>query len=502
MTSSEIEGSAVEGVAPPPARDLIAGHLHPGMLFLRFLDALRGSLVLGLLALLGQSLWLGGLVITMFVLTLTYALARYVTFRYRLTEDELITSEGILHRQERRIPINRIQDLSFEQSILRRVLGLVVVSVETASGQGTEARLDSLGKREAALLREALLQQRARLTGQPMAATAPPEYVLYRAGVGELVLRGLTNNRIGVILAALIGLWELLREFGLDQSLIGATVDRLAGLGPLSLVLTLLALVVAAVLAGWLVSVLTSIVLYFRFTLTRRDDVFQRRYGLITTHVRSLPQRKVQRVLVEQSLLRRLLDVATVRADSAGSTGDQADERNAGGPNVVVPLGRPRAIAPLLPLLLPGLDAERPTYQRAPRAVLVRTTIAGVLQALFFGGLGWIWVGPWALAALMAIPLGWIQGVLLLRNLAFALGEEHVVLRWGMVGRYQAFVPLRKVQGVTVDAGPIERMLGLARLTVWVAGGSPSVMHDLPFGYAQGVKEQIARRAARRRFVW
>ncbi len=497
MTSSD--ATPVAGAA---ARDLVAGHLHPGMLFLRFLDAVRGSIVLALIALVSQSLWLGGLVVMMFVLTLTYALARFLTFRYRLTADELITSEGILHRQERRIPINRIQDLSFEQSILRRMLGLVVVSVETASGQGTEARLDSLGRREAGLLREALLQQRALLTGVTVAATAPSEYVLYRAGVGELVLRGLTNNRLGVILATLIGVWELLREVGLDQSLIGATVERLAGLGPIPMVLALLALLVGALLAGWLVSVLTSILLYFRFTLTQRDDVFQRRYGLITTHIRSLPRRKVQRVLVEQSLLRRLLNLATVRADSAGSAGDQTQERSAGGPNVVVPLTRPAVIAPLLPLLLPGLEREQPVFQRAPRAVLVRTTIAGVLQAALFGGLGWIWFGPWALVALMAIPLGWVQGVLLLRNLAFALGEEHVVLRWGMVGRYQAFVPLRKVQGVTVDAGPIERLLGLGRLTLWVAGGSPSTMHDMPLAYVRGVKEQIARRAARWKFVW
>jgi membrane protein YdbS with pleckstrin-like domain len=152
--------------------------------------------------------------------------------------------------------------------------------------------------------------------------------------------------------------------------------------------------------------------------------------------------------------------------------------------------------------LLPGLETENPTFVRAPSAVVLRCTLSGVLNALVVGGIAATLLGPWALLALVLVPMGWIEGRLLLRNLAFALGREHVVLRWGVLGRYQAFVPLRKVQGVTLTAGPIDRLLGLATLTVWVAGGSPSTMHDLPVGYARHTKEVIARSAAQRRFVW
>lgn len=479
------------------------GHLHPGMLLLSFLDAVRGSLLLALFALVTQSVWMGGLVVMMFVVTMTYAVVRFVTFRYRLTENELITNQGILHRQERRIPINRVQDLGFEQSLLRRMLGLVVVSVETASGESAEAKLDSLGRPQAHALREILMQQRERLLGAHAVAPAPPpEYVLHQTTATELLLRGLTNNRLGVILATLFGLWELLREFGLAEMFIGATFDRLAGVGPLGLILAIVGFVVVAVLAGWVVSIATSFLLYFRFVLTQRGDVFQRRYGLLTTRVRSLPRRKIQRVLVEQTWMRRLLDVAVVRADSAGATGEQKDERSAGGPNVVVPLAQPRRVGPLLPLLLPGLDRENPRWQRAPRTVVTRCTIQGALNALVLGAILWYWLEDWAALVLVLVPLGWAEGMLLLQNLAFAIGEEHVVLRYGALGRYQAFVPLRKVQGVTLTAGPVDRLLGLAQLTVWVAGGSPSTMRDLPRGYAHAAREQIARRAAERRFVW
>ncbi|MEZ5963733.1 MAG: PH domain-containing protein [Planctomycetota bacterium] len=473
------------------------------MLLLSFLDAVRATLLLGLLALVGGFLWLAGLMITLFVANMAYAIARFVTFRYRLTENELITTEGILHRQERRIPINRVQDLSFEQSLLRRFLGLVVVSIETASGESAEAKLDSLGRPQAVALREVVMQQRERLLGPSSDAThGPSEYVLHRSTAAELALRGLTNNRLGVILATVFGLWELLREFGLAETLVGVTIDRLSGFGTFGIVLALAGFVVLAVVAGWVVSLTTSFLLYFHFVLTRRGEVFQRRYGLITTRVRSLPRRKIQRVIVEQTWLRRLLEVAVVRADSAGATAGQKDEREAGGPNVVVPLAQPRKIAPLLPLLLPGLERENPTWQRAPRSVVVRCTLSGLINALLLAAILWYWLGSWSLVTLVLVPVGWAEGMLLLQNLAFGLGREHVVLRYGALGRYQAFVPLRKVQGVTLTAGPVDRLLGLAQLTVWVAGGSPSAMRDLPIGFAKRAKELIARQAAVRRFVW
>src|SRR5690606_10956840 len=158
------------------------GHLHPGMLFLRFVDGLRQSLLPVIVGIVVQQTWLVLAAGVAFVLRLGVALIRYVSFRYRLTEDELVTTEGVLHRQERRIPVDRIHDLSCEWTLLRRVFGLVLVSVETASGQGVEARLDSLARRDAEMLREALHWLRTERRGAlPEPSEAAPELLLYRA---------------------------------------------------------------------------------------------------------------------------------------------------------------------------------------------------------------------------------------------------------------------------------------------------------------------------------
>ena len=134
---------------PSQAPVLAQGYLHPGILFLRLVTAIRGTIIPILVAvfLMEGGFQIGIIAFSIFVMVMNmaYSLIRFVTFRYWLTTEELITTEGIFNRQERRIPVNRVQDLSFEQTLVRRFFGLVVVTVETASGEGAEARLESLG---------------------------------------------------------------------------------------------------------------------------------------------------------------------------------------------------------------------------------------------------------------------------------------------------------------------------------------------------------------------
>src|SRR5690606_12903444 len=206
MTSSE----PTTAVSRAPV--LAQGHLHPGTLFLRLVEALRQSILPIVIAILAQAPLLAVATALFLLLGLAFAVVSYVTFRYRLTAEELITTEGILHRQERRIPVDRIQDLSFESTLLRRMLGLVVAQVETASGQGSEAKLVSLPQRDAAQLRDVLYALRGRTA--PAAGAAPAEQVLFRSTGGELTLLGLTNNRIGAVLLAVLGFLELSDELG------------------------------------------------------------------------------------------------------------------------------------------------------------------------------------------------------------------------------------------------------------------------------------------------
>lgn len=510
------------GGSPPQV--LAQGYLHPGILFLRLANALRSSVIPILFALfLMDGGWRIGVIamsVSMLVLNMAYALIRFVTFRYWLTTEELITTEGVFNRQERRIPVNRVQDLSFEQTLIRRFFGLVVVTVETASGEGAEARLDSLGLRPAAQLREAMQYIRsqrgagaaavadasAHESGQGREALpqAPPERQLFRVRAWDLTVRGLTDNRAGAILIGIFVLADQLEQFkafGLVADFVNGAMERLAAMDLATAVLVSVVAAVVVVLLGWVVSIAASFLLFHDFHLVQRGEVFQRRYGLLTTRVRSLPKQKIQRVLMEQNLLRRVFRFVVVRADSAGSGTNQKEELKSG-LDVVAPMTKLRTGRMLVPHLLPGMVVEGLPWNRVSSKVVTRLLAEGAVSGVLAAGVAVPFIGLYGLLALLYPLVALASGILIYHNLGYAHAFGHFAMRWGILGRYRAFIPLHKVQAVVLRAGPWDRAFGLARLVVYVAGAAPTTLQHLTRADAQRLQQELARTAAHSKFVW
>lgn len=515
--------AAGAAAADAGAAVLAKGHLHPAILLLRLLDAMRQVAFLVVFGIVLQAPWVLVFGIGLFVLQLGYAVARYLTLEYTLTDVELRVREGLLERQERRIPLDRIQDLGFESTILRRALGLAVVLVETASGRGVEARLDALSRADAEHLREVLLAARANIAAReaaatpaaspegagtaadPIAATTPPpppapepEWVVHRTTSMLLLLRGVTDLRLGAFVVTGFAALQFADQFGLAVRLAGvarSARDWLAQFPPVVTGAIMLGLLLVVMAIGVITATLGNLVQFHGFTLTLRGSVLQRRFGLLTTRQKTLPRARIQRVTVEQPWLRRLLGVAVVKADSAG--GSRSDgEDTAGGWDVVVPLLARTDAEAMLPALLPGIERETFTWQRGSPKLIVRTSLQGVVLAALVVPALWQQTGAVALLALLLVPLWALLGVLVWRNLGYALGQEFLCLRHGVIGRTSASLPMAKVQAVVVRQGPLAQLLGLAELTVFVAGGSPTRLPDLTLGDARWLRGEIAARAA------
>jgi len=497
---------------------LARGHLHPSILLLRLLDALRQvafPVILGLL-----QPWFLVAALGLFLLQLTYSVIRYLTLEYTLTPEELRIREGLLHRQERRIPLDRIQDLGFESTILRRALGLTVVLVETASGRGVEARLDALSRAHAEHLREVLLAARltavaksaerpaadaaddtdVATTSDAPAAPAEPEleWLVHRSTTRELLMRGATDMRLSAFAVTGYAAYELANQLGFVTQLAGIaqTFHNWLSSLPTVVVLAVLAgLMFLVVALGIVTSTLGNLVQFHGFQIVLRGDVLQRRYGLLTTRQKTLPRERVQRVTIEQTWLRRLLGYSVMKADSAGGSRPDGQDTSAGW-DVVVPLTKATTAHALLPALLPGIENTHFEWHRGSKKLVIRTALQGCMLAGVAIAATWWRLEANALFALLLVPIWAILGVLVWRNLGWASGDDFFALQHGIIGKNFATVPTKKVQAVVVRQGIVGQLLGVADITVYVAGGSPTCIPDLTLRDARKLSHDLGQRAA------
>lgn len=69
----------------------------------------------------------------LFVLGVLVPFLRWLTWTYHLTDRRLIEQKGILTRTGRVIPLNRINDVSYEKSLTDRILGCGTLIIRNAA---------------------------------------------------------------------------------------------------------------------------------------------------------------------------------------------------------------------------------------------------------------------------------------------------------------------------------------------------------------------------------
>ena len=86
------------------------------------------------------------------------------------------------------------------------------------------------------------------------------------------------------------------------------------------------------------------------------------------------------------------------------------------------------------------------------------------------------------------------------RALSYALESNHLMARRGIMFRSMSSLPYGRIQYVDVDSGPLERMCGVARLTVRTAGTTTGtmVLFGIPLNVAEELRADLVRRADER----
>jgi uncharacterized membrane protein YdbT with pleckstrin-like domain len=82
--------------------------------------------------------YLSLIVVVLALLWLIVVWIRWQSITYTLTDQRIKIESGVFGRQEKIIPIDRVQDCTTRQSLIGRILGYGRVEVDAAGAQGAE----------------------------------------------------------------------------------------------------------------------------------------------------------------------------------------------------------------------------------------------------------------------------------------------------------------------------------------------------------------------------
>jgi putative membrane protein len=392
---------------------------------------------------------------------------RWRTTRYRITAERVELRTGLLRRQRRSVPRDRIRTVDLTASPVHRIFRLSVVRVGSATGASVVDRsaqldLDAVSKVEAERLRRALLERSTAAT-----ADAPVGVELARLRWSWLRFAPLTFSSLAGIGAVAGALFNLSTELGVDPrnvDVVDETARRLAA-APLWVGIGLAGAVLLAV------AVLGAVALFaerwYAYRLTREPDGSLRvRRGLLTRRSLSVSAERLRGAEVVEPLLLRLGRGAQVRAVSTGL--------RAGSGSALEPPA-PRAEAHrVAAVALHAGPVTRTALRPHPRAALRRRLTRAVGPAVAIvavAGAVDLQVGLWSL---LLLPVAALLALDRFRGLGHALTAQHVVTRTGGLRRRTVALQRDGVIGWTFRQTVFQRRAGVVTLDAVTAAGSGS----------------------------
>ncbi|HEX8333749.1 MAG TPA: PH domain-containing protein [Segetibacter sp.] len=90
--------------------------------------------------------------------------------------------------------------------------------------------------------------------------------------------------------------------------------------------------------------------------------------------------------------------------------------------------------------------------------------------------------------------IGWLSNNIGFKHSGYALRERDILFRRGWFIRKTRAVPLKRIQHVSVQSGPIERRFGLSSISIYTAGSEEAdfTINGITEQRAQQIKEWIS----------
>lgn len=486
------EAAALSAAAP--AAEPQWQRLHPATLALAIVKLGPRSLnfipALAAIGIAGKWVYVAPAFLAFLLLSLVAAWFRWLRFRFAVGADEIMVESGVLSRQHRTIPFDRIQDVSIEQGLVSRALGIAKVGFETgAGGKENDANLDAIALDAAQQLRGTIRAHRSE-TATPAvpasdatvapAASLPEDRLLFSMNPRQLLVAGLFNFSLAAL--AIVGAamqffdnllpfdfnifnpvdWiDLAEGYGLDNWLVAHR--WIAGVGAL----------VSLLLIGFASGVATMMLANWGFRLTREARALRRTRGLTTRTDVALPVRRIQAAIIVTGWFRRRFGWHELRLQSLAHDGEKERDHQ------VVPFAQMPAIDDVLAELTIARPSDGQPWQHSHHIIAVGGLVGAVCATI--GGSVAIAMGqPVGWIAIAAAPLIAVGALISARFHGWSDLPGLVAIRRGWWKPRMTLLPHASVQSIDLKTDFVLRPLGLGTLVFGVPGGSTLAAHEIP----------------------
>lgn len=445
-------------------------------------------------------------VLVLLLIILIASVAKYWFYFYKFTDDRVEIKQGLIKKSHLDLPFKKIQNVKIVQPIYYRFKNYSYIELDTAGSASQEAKIVALPLDLAESFKQMILhiKQHTFLDSSTQGTTqisrvsnAETEKLLNQRSITDLIIHGISNNRVWIVLGFLAPFYNAISE-NIGQILEAIGLDLASYLDYQSQSLGLFLLHVLSIVMLFMLlivgfSVVGSILVFYNYRLNRLGDRYIRRSGLLTKHEVSMKLSRIQIVVQQQDWLDILLRRTNLRFEQntsiAMNTGQAANINNSS--KLVVPSV---TINESSDLIKDAFDVEKFSeikFFAISKRYILRVTALRLLPITLllvgisttidsFTKVGYIVLASIFLFAFILVCLRWWRW-------GYYFTDKYVYIRKGLLGVNYCVFPLAKLQQIKFKQSIFMRANKLADIKYVLASGA----YKIPL-----IAEDIARKQA------
>jgi len=414
---------------------------------------------------------LGLVLFTILIMTISYL--QYRNFTFHIHDDEVIIHHGVIFKEKRIIPFDRIQSVHLHQNFIQQILRVVGLKIDSAGSGQKELEISALDERRARAFQSALRGKPRNEAGrQPEEAAEPEKKLLLRLNVADLLKVGLTENhlRSGLIAVAVVfGYYSQFSQYlesYLEDYVSADLSEYIPEMIRMGVILILSGIAIFLVISV-ILSLIRTFLRFFEFKAWLEEEMIGLSSGLLRKVEYRIPVSKVQYLVWSGNPLRRILGFKSITVKQAQPQRAQQKTQQV----IEIPACYEAQSRELERVVFNREVAQGNLRYRAnviPYLFLsAYFSIALALILLFASSFGPAIFWP----ALLVIPVIMFLGYKYGRSVSLDWQDDVLVIRKGWIFPRRYVIPVYKAQSVAMVQSIFLKRRGLSNFVFYTASG-------------------------------
>lgn len=413
------------------------------------------------------------IILIIFIITITRGIVKWLTFTYWIEEQELKTEYGLLFKNKRYVPLERIQSLNTNEGIIHRLFNVVQISIETAGGSSkkAEVELTAITKEAAAELEQMIQQQRSDVFVGEEQHVSHERNVIYQMSNKDLLLLATTSNGIMIVLGGIGAVFSQVSEY-IPYEKISEQFASLFEFGVLFIVF----MIMIGLIIAWVISVGMTYLAYYSFKVSYDNEQVEITRGLINKKKMVIPVSKIQAIKVVENPIRQLFGYANVTLENAGTVVESSTESKV----VLLPFIKKASIEQIVRQIDQAFSLNMANAHKSPHIARPLFYRKYIYLGVIASAVGAYFISPYFLLVLVAAALLAMLGIVQHKDSSVEMNEQIVRAEYRVISKVFYFVKRNKIQACEVSQHWFQRRLNVYTNKLFVVGNSGSVRIKIP----------------------